>query len=83
MSLRPSSDGTGNLRWCCSDDAVALELCDGGPRQDGRLIIDPEKFKGQHRFLAVPRAGAWSGRVDAGRLELQRGAEHAEEGAGK
>lgn len=74
-----ASDDTGNLRWCCSDDAPALELCDGGPKQEGRLIIDPAKFKGQHRFLSVPRSGDWRSSVESGTLNLKSG----EDGAGK
>jgi len=78
-----ASDGTGNLRWCCVGDAKSLELCDGGPQQEGRLIIDPAKFKGQHRFLSVPRSGNWKSSVESGTLNLKSGVEQSEEGAGK
>lgn len=68
-----ASDGVGNLRWCCSDDAVALGLCNGGPKQEGRLIVDPDKFQGQHKFLPVPPSGVWSRNVKFGRFDLKEG----------
>ena len=73
-----ASDGVGNLRWCCSDDAAALGLCQGGPKQEGRLIVDPNKFKGQHRFLGVPPSGEWHRSVKLGRFDLKKN-----EGTGK
>ena len=74
------NDGVGNLRWCCSDDASALGLCDGGPKQEGRLIVDPNKFKGEHRFLGVPPNGQWSRKVKSGMFDLK---DEKEEGTGK
>ena len=68
-----ASDGVGNLRWCCSDDAVALGLCNGGPKQEGRLIVDPDKFQGQHKFLPVPPSGVWSRNVKFGGFDLKEG----------
>ena len=61
----------GNLRWCCSDDAAALGLCKGGPKQEGRLIVDPEKFNGEHRFLGVPPSGNWQRSVKFGMFDLK------------
>lgn len=61
----------GNLRWCCSDDAAALGLCNGGPKQEGRLIVDSEKFQGQHAFLGVPPSGHWSRNVKFGMFDLK------------
>ena len=61
-----ASDSAGNLRWCCSDDAAALGLCDGGPKREGRLILDSDKFRGQHKFLAVPASGGWKRKVVEG-----------------
>ena len=66
-----ASDTTGNLRWCCSDDASALGLCSGGPSQEGRLIIDSAKFSGQHKSLMVPSEGDWKRKVDEGMFELK------------
>eukprot|EP00804_Cyclotella_cryptica_P030449 CCRYP_008523-RA/>CCRYP_008523-RA protein AED:0.11 eAED:0.11 QI:0/0.5/0.33/1/0.5/0.33/3/128/516 len=65
-----ASDNTGNLRWCCSDDAAALGLCSGSPKQEGRLIIDPDKFMGQHKFLMVPSSGEWKRKVKDGLFKL-------------
>mmetsp|Transcript_2505 Transcript_2505/g.4666 ORF Transcript_2505/g.4666 Transcript_2505/m.4666 type:complete len:595 (+) Transcript_2505:162-1946(+) len=80
-----ANDGAGNLRWCCSDDAAALGLCRGGPKQEGRLIVDPDKFQGQHRFLGVPRSGDWKRSVKFGMFDLKGdGAQHGDgSGAGK
>ena len=66
-----ASDTTGNLRWCCSDDAAALGLCSGGPKQDGRLIVNSEKFSGQHKFLMVPSSGEWKRKVQDGMFALK------------
>eukprot|EP00956_Cyclotella_meneghiniana_P018938 scaffold31982_cov23-Cyclotella_meneghiniana.AAC.2 len=74
-----ASDTTGNLRWCCSDDASALGLCTGGPSQEGRLIVDPTKFRGQHKFLAVPPQGEWRRNVQDGLFVL----DNKEESSGK
>jgi hypothetical protein len=73
-----ANDGLGNLRWCCSDDAIGLGLCKGGAKQEGRLIVDPDKFKGQHRFLGVPPSGIWSRAVKFGMFDLKE-----EDGSGK
>lgn len=66
-----ANDGLGNLRWCCSDDAIGLGLCRGGAKQQGRLIVDSEKFNGQHRFLGVPPSGKWSRAVKFGMFSLK------------
>mmetsp|Transcript_19741 Transcript_19741/g.42338 ORF Transcript_19741/g.42338 Transcript_19741/m.42338 type:complete len:564 (+) Transcript_19741:170-1861(+) len=78
-----ANDGVGNLRWCCSDDAAALGLCRGGPKQEGRLIVDPDKFEGQHRFLGVPPSGTWRRNVKEGMFDLKTLTAHRGEGAGK
>lgn len=46
---------TDAMRWCCSNDAVDLGLCDGG-EQYGRLIVS-DKFQGEQRSIAVPEEG--------------------------
>ena len=66
-----ANDGVGNLRWCCADDASALGLCAGGPKQEGRLIVDPERFSGQHRFLGVPASGEWQQSIRDGMMSLE------------
>lgn len=73
-----ANDGAGNLRWCCADDAPALGLCAGGPKQEGRLIVDPNKFSGQHRFLGVPASGEWQRSIRDGMMSLDD-----KQGAGK
>lgn len=67
-----ANDGVGNLRWCCSDDAEPLGLCKGGPKQEGRLIVDPNKFQGEHRFLGVPPDGKWQRSVKTGMFDLKK-----------
>jgi hypothetical protein len=77
-----ASDTTGNLRWCCSDDASALGLCnDNNSQQNGRLIIDPTKFNGEHKFLMVPSEGYWKRRVNDGVIQLNND-HHASENDG-
>lgn len=56
-----SSDTNGNLRWCCSEDAVSLGLC--STSQVGRMIVNADKFKGEHRFVNVPEKGEFRGSV--------------------
>mmetsp|Transcript_22147 Transcript_22147/g.61613 ORF Transcript_22147/g.61613 Transcript_22147/m.61613 type:complete len:478 (-) Transcript_22147:1313-2746(-) len=43
------------VRYCCSNEAVQLGLC--APSNYGRLIMDANKFDGEHRFIAVPTEG--------------------------
>ena len=64
-----ASDADGNLRWCCSDDAVALGFCKAD-RQYGRLIIDQDKFQGDHRVLAIPASGHVERRITDGRMDF-------------
>lgn len=59
--------GDGILRYCCSNDAVALGLCGGS--QNGRLIMDAEKFVGKHRLMNVPAEGAYSSKLKYARFE--------------
>lgn len=54
-----SSDESGNLRWCCTDDAAELGFCDY-TNHAGRLIINADKFRGQRRFVHVPSDGKFS-----------------------
>lgn len=75
-----ASDGSGNLRWCCSDDAASLGLCRGGPREDGRLIIDSARFDGVHRMFAVPPSGDWNYKPPQAQFHLKtRGRKHSEQ----
>jgi len=64
-----ASDVDGNLRWCCSDDAVALGFCQAD-RQYGRLIINQEKFQGAQRVLAIPASGHVERRITDGRMDF-------------
>ena len=64
-----ASDADGNLRWCCSDDAVALGFCKAD-RQYGRLIINQNKFQGDHRVLAIPASGHIERSITDGRMDF-------------
>ena len=70
------NDGVGNLRWCCSGDAISLGLCIGGPNQQGRLIIN-HQFNGEHVVLPVPSSSRkWEkhlGVLSPGYFPLQQG----------
>ena len=71
------NDGVGNLRWCCSGDAISLGLCIGGPNQQGRLIIN-HQFNGEHVVLPIPSSSAskWEkhvGVLSPGYFPLQQG----------
>lgn len=73
------NDGVGNLRWCCSGDAITLSLCTGGPKQEGRLIIN-HQFQGEHVVLPVPALGKWEKRVTSGYFDLKK---TGDQGTGK
>mmetsp|Transcript_23407 Transcript_23407/g.32801 ORF Transcript_23407/g.32801 Transcript_23407/m.32801 type:complete len:621 (-) Transcript_23407:115-1977(-) len=64
-----ASNGEGGLRWCCSNDAIDLGFCEGGPQQYGRLIVNATTFAGQHRFINVPSKGDMKSTVKYGKLE--------------
>lgn len=66
-----SEDDT--LRWCCSEEAVALGLCNDEDSR-GRLMIDTTKFKGSHRFVTVPREGPMSKTIRFGNIEVTESA---------
>jgi hypothetical protein len=63
---KKAKDGT--LRWCCSNEAIDLGMCDG-EKNYGRLMIDAEKFKGNHRFVTVQPSGAMSKQIRYGKVE--------------
>ena len=48
----------GDIRWCCSNDAVELGLCEGGPKY-GKLIINTTLFSGagSHRLVEIDPTG--------------------------
>jgi hypothetical protein len=51
-----ASDSFGNLRWCCANDAIALNMCTG--KSDyGRLIVNETLFKGTLRSLPIESTG--------------------------
>jgi Lung seven transmembrane receptor len=43
---------TKTTRYCCNEEAIGWKLCHNA--SFGRLILDKDKFKGQHRFLEIP-----------------------------
>jgi len=56
-------------RYCCSDDAVNLGLCQ--KTQLGHLIIDNDNFVGNHRQVIIPPTG--DTHVDYSRFEEKSG----------
>lgn len=61
----------GDLRYCCSDDAIQMGLCSG--TQFGRLIMDTDKFQGKHRLVNIPKAGVYDDFLKYGRFEQKSG----------
>ena len=59
----------GSLRWCCSQEAIDLGICDDKDSQYGRLMIDSSKFKGNHRFVTIPAEGPVSKQIRYGKME--------------
>ena len=64
---KKSNDGV--LRWCCSQEAIDLGICNATESQVGRLMLDPTKFKGNHRFVTVPADGPMSKQIRYGKME--------------
>lgn len=60
-----SEDGL--LRYCCSQDAISMGLCQG--TQNSRLILNSEKFAGKHRLITIPANGEYSDHMKYGRFE--------------
>ena len=59
----------GDVRWCCSTDAVELGLCEGGPKY-GSLIVNQTLFKGNnHRYVEIPPTGKMVDGVRYGKIE--------------
>mmetsp|Transcript_16495 Transcript_16495/g.46059 ORF Transcript_16495/g.46059 Transcript_16495/m.46059 type:complete len:583 (-) Transcript_16495:474-2222(-) len=56
----------GQIRYCCSNDAIDLGLCEGN--QYGRLIMDAAIFEGQHRFLNIPSTGSYDNFMKYGKF---------------
>jgi hypothetical protein len=42
----------GALRYCCSGDALEWGLCE--KEYEGSLILNPQHFKGKHKFISMP-----------------------------
>jgi Lung seven transmembrane receptor len=60
----------GSLRWCCNEEAAALNLCSGGNATSyGRLLLVDGKFKGNHREIVIPREGVVTKQMKYGKME--------------
>jgi Lung seven transmembrane receptor len=64
-----SKNNDGDIRYCCSQDAVELGFCEGDDVY-GRLIINNTLFMGTHRFLEIPATGEVSDQIRYGKIEL-------------
>jgi len=60
----------GDIRYCCSTDAVELGLCEGGDKY-GRLIVNSTTFSGSgnHRFIEIPPTGNMTEQIRYGKIE--------------
>jgi hypothetical protein len=56
----------GNLRWCCSTEAVAAGLCES--HNSGKLIINSTSFTGAYKFVNVPPHGPMSKHLRFGQI---------------
>jgi hypothetical protein len=57
-------------RWCCSNDAIDQGLCGGTEEDYGRLIINTDKFDGNHRFVEISQTGSVSKAIRYGKMEM-------------
>lgn len=69
------SDHEGNLRWCCTEEAVSLGMCNGGLKENGRLIVNKPKIT-ERRTVSVPSVGSMKTSIEDGKF-------NASEGSGK
>jgi hypothetical protein len=67
-----ATDTYGNLRWCCANDAIALNMCTG--RSDyGRLIVNETLFKGTIRSLPIDATGKQDVYVTSSQISVDEG----------
>lgn len=64
-----SKNSDGDVRWCCSQDAVELGLCEGEDKY-GRLIVNNTLFLGTHRYVEIPATGPVSDQIRYGKIEI-------------
>lgn len=63
-----ATSADGDVRWCCSSDAVELGLCEGGPKY-GSMIVNNTLFKGSHRYVEIPPTGQMKDGIRYGKIE--------------
>lgn len=68
-----ASNAAGDVRWCCKEDAMALDLCNTS--QYGKLILDQSVYKGAYLSVHVPKAGIGDVGVD-GLMKTQESGNH-------
>jgi hypothetical protein len=56
-------------RWCCTNDAIDAGLCGSNEDDYGRLIIDKNRFDGNHRFVEISKTGDVSKALRYGKME--------------
>ena len=61
----------GELRYCCSNDAIDMGLCDMTDEHYGRLIYDYQKFDGDSKFISIPATGDVSRRIRLAKFEQE------------
>jgi hypothetical protein len=67
-----ASSSAGELRWCCWEDAVDLGLCQGGPEEWGRLIMNRTRYEGHYRSISVSETGHQEAKVKYGKLDEEK-----------
>lgn len=65
----------GEKRWCCTDESVALGMCE--KESLGRLIINTTRFTGSSRFIEVPKEGVMSKQMRYGELDAKETGQYA------
>eukprot|EP00590_Aulacoseira_subarctica_P009913 CAMPEP_0172417584 /NCGR_PEP_ID=MMETSP1064-20121228/4121_1 /TAXON_ID=202472 /ORGANISM="Aulacoseira subarctica , Strain CCAP 1002/5" /LENGTH=559 /DNA_ID=CAMNT_0013156027 /DNA_START=141 /DNA_END=1820 /DNA_ORIENTATION=+ len=67
-----ASDSYGNLRWCCANDAIQLNMCTG-KNDYGRLILNASLFKGSTRSITIDANGKQEIHVSSPLLSVDEG----------
>jgi Lung seven transmembrane receptor len=67
-----AKDSEGDLRWCCSQEAIDFGFCSSEKGHLGRLIVNTTLFRGEHRFIMFPNTGIMDLKVHYPQLEIPK-----------
>lgn len=64
--------------WCCTEEEVMMDLCDGSVASYGRMMMNLTVFDGAHRSIEVPPYGEVAQNIAYGKIdEVQQSGKYA------